>query len=261
MDHDTDDRNGSPPSHGWRGSRAQCLLVTTGSREVVAERLTAIAEQYALVDPAIDQWMPEGYAAPAEAKLGESLGFLTAEQRGEITNWWLARIPHANTPNWDLASTATIEGRRGLLLVEAKAHVKELSSEGKLSVGHPSNHERIQTALAEANVGLSASLPGWALSRDASYQLANRFAWSWKLASMGVPVVLVYLGFLGAREMRDLGPLLIDAPSWEWLVKSHARPHVPQSAWGQRIAVGSASVTPLIRSTPAANLGLHPRHG
>jgi hypothetical protein len=210
-----------------------------------------IAGPHAVVDPAVDQWMPEGYSAPAEAKLGEALGFLTAEQRGQITNWWLAKVPHANTPNWDLASTAMIEGRRGLVLVEAKAHVNELSREGKLSIGHPANHERIQRAIAEANSGLSASLSGWALSRDVSYQLANRFAWSWKLASMGVPVVLIYLGFFEGREMRDLGPLLVDALSWNRLVKAHARPHVPESAWERSIAIGTASVTPLIRSMAA----------
>ncbi len=254
MDHEPDD-HAEPTTHcRWRGSRAQCLLLTTGSRDTVARRLTVLAEPHAVIDADIDQWMPEGFSAPAEAKLGETPGYLTAEQRGQITNWWLEKVPHANTPNWDLASTATIGNRRGLLLVEAKAHVRELSSDGKLSVGHPANHERIQQAITEANDGFSASMPGWALSRDVSYQLANRFAWSWKLASMGVPVVLVYLGFLGAREMSDLGPLLVDAPAWDWLVKAHAHPHVPEAAWGQSMALGSASVTPLIRALPAVPL-------
>jgi hypothetical protein len=38
------------------------------------------------------------------------------------------------------------------------------------------------------------------ISRDNRYQMSNRFAWSWKLASVGVPVVLVYLGFVGAAD-------------------------------------------------------------
>jgi hypothetical protein len=198
--------------------------------------------------------MPEGFAAPAEAKLGEAPCFLSPEQRGAITDWWFAKVPNANTPNWDLASTAVIDGRPGLLLVEAKAHIKELSPEGKLSVGHPANHARIEGAIAAANDDLSAAAPGWSLSRDACYQLANRFAWSWKLATMGIPVVLVYFGFLGAREMRDLGPLITDATSWDWLVKSHARGHVPEPVWGRRLAVGAASLTPLIRAIPATPL-------
>lgn len=38
--------------------------------------------------------------------------------------------------------------------------------------------------------------------------MSNRFAWAWKLATMEVPVVLVYLGFLNATEMGDQGSLL-----------------------------------------------------
>ena len=67
------------------------------------------------------------------------------------------------------------------------------------------NHNQIGDAIQQANHGLEPLLPGWDLSRDSHYQLSNRFAWSWKIASMGVPVVLVYLGFLNADEM--------DAPS------------------------------------------------
>jgi len=42
----------------------------------------------------------------------------------------------------------------------------------------------------------------WQLSRDSLYQLANRFAWAWKIASLGVPVALVYLGFIAADQMK-----------------------------------------------------------
>ena len=31
--------------------------------------------------------------------------------------------------------------------------------------------------------------------------MSNRFAWAWKLADLGVPVVLVYLGFFRALFM------------------------------------------------------------
>ncbi len=71
------------------------------------------------------------------------------------------------------------------------------------------NHAQIGRAISEASLGLKDTMDGWNLSRDSHYQLANRFAWAWKLASMGVPVVLVYLGFLGAAEM---GLRLSDRP-------------------------------------------------
>jgi hypothetical protein len=216
--------------------------------------LTNLVAPFAVVDPARHIWMPQGLSAPAEAKLGEALGFLSPDQRGSITDWWLARTPNANTPNWDLAATATVGGQEGLVLVEAKAHAKELSANGKTGGGHPANDASIRRAIAEANAGLDAAIPGWSLSRDACYQMANRFAWSWKLATMGVPVVLVYLGFLGAEEMQGYGPLLTDPQSWEWLVKTHARGHVPEGAWGTRLRVGEASLTPLIRSVPSIPL-------
>ncbi len=43
------------------------------------------------------------------------------------------------------------------------------------------------------------------------YQLCNRVAWAWKLADLGVPGVLVFLGFLNATEMRDQGQLFSTA--------------------------------------------------
>jgi hypothetical protein len=140
-----------------------------------------------------------------EAKLGESIGFLSEEQREEVTSWWLAVRKGANTPNWHIASTCTIGEKKGLLLVEAKAHVAELKEDCKtldedasdLSID---NHKQIGLAITAASLGLNNALPGWRLSCDSHYQLANRFAWAWKLASMGIPVVLVYLGFVGARR-------------------------------------------------------------
>ena len=62
----------------------------------------------------------------------------------------------------------------------------------------------------EADHALNGVLPGWSLSRDSHYQLANRFAWAWKLADMGLPTILIYLGFLNAAEMKDQGHHFID---------------------------------------------------
>jgi hypothetical protein len=67
------------------------------------------------------------------------------------------------------------------------------------------NHDKIGSAIRQANTNLNLISPGWNLSGDLHYQLSNRFAWSWKLASLGIPVVLVYLGFLNANDMSDQG--------------------------------------------------------
>ena len=185
---------------------------------------------------------------PSEAKLGEAPGFLRSEHRETVTNWWLAVQGGANTPNWDIACTASIGGRDGLILVEAKAHDKELKAEGKPDGGNAANRARIAAAIDEANRGLNAILPGWGLSRDSHYQLSNRFAWSWKIASLGIPVILVYLGFLHAEEMCDVGTPIADADAWVRLVKDYGRGIVPEAAWEEELLVNGTPVRPLIRS-------------
>ena len=231
-----------------RGSRLRCLLLTSGARQEVAGRLTALAAPWALVDPDLHQWMPNGLENRAEAKLGETSGLLSQEHRKVVTDWWLTVPEGANTPNWDIASTATIDGSKGLILVEAKAHVAEIKDDGKAQGGNAENQERIGKAIAAASKALNEVPPGWALSRDSHYQLANRFAWSWRIAFLGVPVVLVYLGFLNADEMRDQGAPLSDGQAWERLVKQHAVGTVPEAAWTDALMIGSTPLRALIRS-------------
>ena len=79
-----------------------------------------------------DLRMPRGFSEPEEARLDDlDERWLCAEYREAIANWWLAHAQGANTPNWDLLSTCTYGNRRGLVLVEAKAHANELKTEGK----------------------------------------------------------------------------------------------------------------------------------
>ena len=236
-----------------RGSRLGCLLLTEGPPNLVAERLnTLIATDTVVVDAARHTWMPIGRNSPKEAKLGECPRFLCASHRESITAWWLAVRKRANTPNWDIVSTATIEGQDGLVLIEAKAHSNELKTYGKrlYNQSNRRNHERIAVAITEANIAFTAMLPGWHLSCNTHYQLANRFAWAWKIATLGVPVVLIYLGFLQMEDMRDQGAPLVSGADWDRLVRGHAAGIVPDSAWEQRFAIGSASVRPLIRHLP-----------
>ena len=50
----------------------------------------------------------------------------------KLTDWWLSvQQGSMTTPNWDIASTCTVQGKPGLLLVEAKAHANELDLKGK----------------------------------------------------------------------------------------------------------------------------------
>jgi hypothetical protein len=201
-----------------RGSYPRCLLVTNGDAPTVAERLRSLVALPEVMISVDDRWMPWGLprqrddgswdlAPTAEAELGKAASFLTGDERIALASWWLAvRHQRARTPNWDIASTCRVDGRRGLLLIEAKAHDAELNAEasGKRLGKHAStdslrNHDRIEMAIAEANDGLAkATGLNWGLARDSHYQLSNRFAWSWKAAELGLCVVLVYLGFLNA---------------------------------------------------------------
>ena len=124
------------------------------------------------------------------------------------------------------------------MLVEAKAHTSELESDGKkldrdATAGSRRNHERIGEAIEEANRDLRSitRLEAWELSRDSCYQMSNRFAWAWKLARLGTPVVLVYLGFLNAIEMSDRGDPFSEHADWVDCVKEHAKGKVPEEAW------------------------------
>jgi hypothetical protein len=232
-----------------RGSRPRCVLLTDGSREVVAQRLTEIVALDSVTVSPDDTWMPVGRPVPRdgrwdtsparEARLDQASGLLPEDARGALRKWWLATPDsrRANTPNWDIASTCQVGNDNGLLLVEAKAHRSELSKSGKtLKKGAREasrwNHDQIKTKITEASSKLGGSGAGWNLTCDTHYQLSNRFAWSWKLASMGMSVVLVYLGFLHADEMADRGAPFASADKWRDAVFEYAEGIVPEQAWG-----------------------------
>lgn len=245
-----------------RGSRPRCVALVDGTRESVAATLTDLVGVPDVVVRPDDHWMPKGRptrrgagwdATPArEARLDRDSGFVSDSARRALKDWWLAVARGANTPTWDLASTCRIEGTRGLVLVEAKAHRNELSSAGKSLPGSDNgwkNHARIASAIADGNVGLARASGGeWSLSRDDCYQLSNRFAWSWKLAASGIPVVLGYLGFLDAEDMAGDGPLFRSHDDWVDAVKGHAAGAVDASCWGRQLRVEGVPLLAVIRS-------------
>jgi len=167
-------------------------------------------------------WMPRGYVFSDEARL-ETFGprvFPNHPAWQTLTSWWLKHPKGANTPNWDFALRAEIEGQAGLVLVEAKANEEELVRDdpkrGSVkgtprSVG---NDERIRAAIEEAREALEAVVPGISISCDNHYQLSNRIAFAWKLASLGLPVALVYLGFTGDVGIGSAGRPFSDHEDW-----------------------------------------------
>jgi hypothetical protein len=167
-----------------------------------------------------------GGAHPTEARL-ESFGREAMSDRAEtwdrLQKWWLAA--RGNVPNWDIALSCDIGGKPGLILVEAKAHVGELSESGKSegdSEGSRRNQATIVAAIAEAreDLRLRQCELGSGISHDRSYQLSNRIAFAWKLASEGIPTALVYLGFIGDQEIANVGEPFGSDTEWHKLMRS-----------------------------------------
>ena len=256
-----------------RGSKPRCHYLTHGSRQDVAARLTSLAAPFASISPN-DYWMPDGFDDVREAQLHKAK-LVEKAARDTLRSWWLApESSRAKTPNFDIASTCTIEGAgKGLLLIEAKAHDEELNREAggrviRNLVADPkwatsdekrrqrsednraASHGLIKQAIEEARAGLeqvTASPCG--ISRDDCYQMSNRFAWAWKLTQLGTPVVLVYLGFLNAADMKKDGKPFTDRGEWEQLVRSHSARLFSPEVWDRRWGEGRATFIPLIKST------------
>jgi hypothetical protein len=93
----------------------------------------------------------------------------------------------------------TVQGREGLILVEAKAYDHESKKEGK-NKGDPENHEQIGIAIRGVNGGLNRICPGWALTRDSHYQLSNRIAWTWRSRASAFPLFLFTWDFCMLRR-------------------------------------------------------------
>lgn len=247
-----------------KGSKPRCHLMMSGLPNEVAIRLAKLVGIDKITFREDDCWLPQGFDVIHEAQLGTEGKSPIADGaiRKALRDWWLS-VPsdRANTPNWDIASTCTINGKAGLLLVEAKAHNIELrneergkpleGTEGKgVSMNSRRNHVRIGAAIQEASLALASAtgLP-WALSRDWNYQMSNRFAWSCRLAELGIPVVLVYLGFLRADEMKSGKQAGFSThDDWENLVRNHSSSLFPQSVWEQPMEVSGTRLIPLIRS-------------
>ncbi len=246
-----------------RGSKPRCHLLTHGPAVEVAERLSELARPFAVVS-VDDCWMPQGFDHPEEAQLHRAPRLLDPAVSELLRLWWLADASrHAKSPNFDIASTCTIDGKRGLLLVVAKAHEEELNKEaaGRFIDADSTpdrrvSHEMIGVAIAEACAGLerATSLP-CKITRDSHYQMANRFAWAWKLTQLGIPVVLVYLGFLNADEMVDKGRPFASHQDWENLVKAHSETLISVAMWNQRWDCDGQALVPLIRTIQQPLIG------
>jgi hypothetical protein len=246
-----------------RGSKPRCHFLTHGSSASVAARLTALTMPIGQRAPLAivtsrDQWMPQGFDVLTEAELPKATRLVDRRIADTLLRWWLPQgTAQARTPSFDIASTCTIDGRRGLILVEAKAHVGELEGEARAkpladtaSQGSRINHATIGEAIDQARAGLQAATGmDWHIGRDNHYQMSNRFAWGWKLAQLGIPVVLVYLGFTGADDMTQGSELpFADEEGWNTAVRRHSALLFPDQVWNTTLEVNGVAFIPLIHA-------------
>ena len=246
---------GHPARPRFRGSRKHVLDWVESPQFAVELREMLQPVPVSLRDPIVS--VPAGHRDPAEAQLYDPalpFGVLRPVQ-AQLREWWLEYPDGAKTPNWDLVVACEIEGTPGLILVEAKANVAELKLDGKsepnsLESRSGRNHLRIRSAIAQARSGLEDAGVPMQIAVGTHYQLANRIAFTWKLATLGIPTVLVYLGFTGDSGISDVGLPLGGHRHWQEVLLEHAAPVVPEQFWGRRINVGNTSMWPLIRSLP-----------
>jgi hypothetical protein len=233
-----------------RGSRRHILDWT--AQENFPNDLVALVQPVQIRFTDKSRWMPRGCDAPEEARL-ETFGPRVLPGHpawSELSKWWLKHTAGANTPNWDLAVHCEVEGRPGLVLVEAKANEPELARAGKRPARKESarsvdNHDQIGKAIGDARDALGARFPGLSIHRDKHYQLSNRIAFAWKLASLRVPTVLVYLGFLGDEGMDRH---FEDRAHWEECFKGHLRGVCPEEILEATIDLETAPMWVLSRT-------------
>ena len=118
--------------------------------------------------------------------------------------------------------------------------------------------ERIGAAIAGACAGWQQLDKRAALSRDSHYQLANRLAFSWKRASLGIPTILLYLGFTGDEGIRDAGEPFADDAAWQAAFRAYASTTIPLDLFGTRLEVASTPLWLLSRSRPVLEVSPPP---
>lgn len=173
------------------------------------------------------------------------------------SDWWVKG--RGTRPTWDLLCHILVGERPGLLLVEAKAHEGELDWDGKrlsssAKVASKDNHDRIAGCIRQASDALNRICDGvFNLHVDSHYQLANRVAYTWKLASLGLPVVLLYLGFHGDRYFDH--DYIRSPDHWQRVMGGYLEGVVSQQFPEQAFSLeGGGTLKLLIRSLKVAEV-------
>lgn len=230
----------------FKGSRFRCLQLTSLPMVQLKNALSEIIAPYAELSDSL-QVSPRGFLQSQEIILTKINSFVSEEIREELKHWWLDS--GEKSPNWDIVANCQVNGKECLMLVEAKAYKGEFKVQGDPTSASGRNREHIRAAIENSNNQLAQSTytnsSDWNLNITECYQLSNRLAWTWKLASLGIPTILVYLGCLNCSEWSDAYSSHED---WERHILTASQAIVPQSIWNQSWQANGTTFAPLIRS-------------
>jgi len=92
------------------------------------------------------------------------------------------------------------------------------------------------------------------------YQFRGSRKPAWKLASCGIPVVLLYLGFTGDSGMAEVGMPFANDEHWQRVFRTHAKNIVPDECLETPVQVEAGNLAILIRSSRTTGVStLKPR--
>ena len=158
------------------------------------------------------------------------------------------QVPQINKPSHrkaeSLGHSCSLHAIERRLFV-SDTDVEDLPESVKMLIGGRSDSR--QTSVDEMRQALDQLVPSVGISRDSHYQLANRVAYAWKLASLGIPNVLVYLGFIGDVGIDDVGPHFESEDRWQRVFESYTSPVLPYVFVGQALACGPATMQLIVR--------------
>lgn len=133
--------------------------------------------------------------------------------------WWKNALKNYSPYCWDFVSTCTINGKKGLLLIESKAKKGELITKGNLR----EPNLNLESNYAIAGTDLQKVAPDAKLSSVTCRQMSNHIYRSWFLARSGIPVILMYLGFHFTGKQNNGNRVFTSGEDWRTYFLKAAR--------------------------------------
>ena len=144
----------------------------------------------------IFRWLDFAFSPTGKSPDAEWQGLHFLPKHSPVRRSWPQFWPQTgNVPNWDAVCQLEFDGRREWLLVEAKAHVEELTT----SCGAKAHGGLAQIRRAFAETKAAMRVPESADWLQPYYQYANRLATLHFLVREGVPSRLLFIYFLGDK--------------------------------------------------------------